>query len=155
MHTVEGFLPVREGEIRFDLATGHATGRVVLDARAATTDNKRRDEKMHGEVIESGKFPEIVFVPSAARGSLDAAGSGTVSLDGTLSIHGAHQPFTVTAGVKMEGEKVTAEGSFKIPYVQWGMKDPSVFVLRVAKEFEVKIAAAGVLSHDASSVTAH
>jgi polyisoprenoid-binding protein YceI len=148
LHTAKGRLPVREGEIRFDLETGRASGRVVLDARGATTENKGRDEKKHAEVLESVRFPEIVFVPSEAQGSLDPSGNGTVALTGTLTIHGAEHPFTVTASVKTQGEKVTAEGSFSIPYVKWGMKDPSVFVLRVAKEVEVRVEAAGTVSPD-------
>jgi len=145
LHKAEGKIPVREGEIRFDLETGHASGRIVLDARGATTDNKGRDEKMHEQVLESARFPEIVFVPTEAHGSLDPSGAGSVSLTGTISIHGADHPFTVTAQVKTEGEKLSAAGSFMIPYVKWGMKDPSVFVLRVAKEVEVHIEAVGSL----------
>jgi polyisoprenoid-binding protein YceI len=146
LHTAKGTLPVRSAEIRFDLETARASGRVVLDARAATTDSEGRDEKMHAEVLESARFPEIVFVPTAARGSLDPNGSGTVALSGTLEIHGTGHPFTVTAKVRTEGEKVTAEGAFKIPYVAWGMKDPSVFVMRVAKEVDVRIEAAGTMA---------
>jgi len=154
MHTAKGTLPLREGEIRFDLETGRAGGRVVLDARRATTENEGRDEKMHAEVLESERFPEIVFVPAEARGSLDASGSGTVVLAGTLAIHGAEHPLTVTASVKTQGERLAAEGSFTIPYVEWGMKDPSVFVLRVAKVVDVHVEAAGTVAPDTGAGTA-
>jgi polyisoprenoid-binding protein YceI len=116
---------------------------VVLDATRAVTGSEGRDKKMHEEVLESARFPEIVFSVEEARGALDGAGSGTVALSGKLSIHGADHPFTVNATVKTQGERLTAEAAFSVPYVEWGMKDPSVFVMRVAKEVAVRIEAKG------------
>jgi polyisoprenoid-binding protein YceI len=146
LHVARGTLPVKEGEIRFDLETGRASGRVVLDASQATTANRTRDEKMRGEVLETARYPEIVFVPAEVRGEIDGEGNGKVALTGTLSIHGSGHPFTVSASIRVRDNRLGAEGTFAIPYVEWGMKDPSVFLLRVSKEVEVHFEAAGGLS---------
>ena len=50
------------------------------------------------------------------------------------------------ADVAIDGDRVTAVGRVTIPYLEWGMADPSAFVLRVEKEVHVEVKAAGTLS---------
>jgi polyisoprenoid-binding protein YceI len=146
LHSAKGRLPLREGEIDIDLAAGTAHGRLVFDAARAETGHEGRDEKMHAEVLESARYPEIVYTVTGAKADLDATGAGTVTLEGAVAIHGSQHPCTVTGRVRREGDRVVAEGNLTIPYVAWGMKDPSVFVLRVAKEVAVRFTAVGMLA---------
>jgi polyisoprenoid-binding protein YceI len=146
LHSAEGRLPLREGEVGIDLAAGTAHGRLVFDAARAGTGNRGRDEKMHAEVLESARYPEIVFTVSGARADLDATGAGSVTLAGTVAIHGSQHQCTVTGRVRREGDRVVAEGDLTIPYVAWGMKDPSAFLLRVAKEVKVRFTAVGTIA---------
>jgi polyisoprenoid-binding protein YceI len=146
LHTAEGTLPMREGEIRVDLESGTASGRLVFDATRAATGNDGRDRKMHEEVLETVRYPEIIYTVTGAKADLDATGAGTVTLEGAVAIHGSQHPCTVTGRVRREGDRVVAEGNLTIPYVAWGMKDPSVFVLRVAKEVAVRFTAVGMLA---------
>jgi len=146
MHAAKGTLPLREGEIGLDLATGTAHGRLVFDATRADTGHEARDRKMHEEVLESARYPEIVYTVSAAKADFATDGTGTVTLQGILAIHGADHPCTVTGRVRRKGDDVVAEGDLVIPYVAWGMRDPSVFLLRVAKEVVVHFTAVGTLA---------
>jgi len=146
LHQVEGRMVVSRGEIRFDTGTGEASGEVVLDARQITTGNEERDEKMHRKVIESGRFPEIVFAAEQVTGDLPTSGEGRIELRGTVTVHGAGHPVTLTARVTREGDHLHAVAAVPIPYVEWGMKDPSVLVLRVAKEVNVALDIDGRLS---------
>lgn len=145
MHSAEGTIALERGEIRFDLATGAAAGEVLLDATSADTDHKGRDEKLHHEVLESAKYPEIVFRPTAVKTEVDERGVGTVTLAGTVTIHGASHEVSVSAALARDGEKVRATGKLVVPYVAWGMHDPSVFVMRVAKAVEVSFDVTGAL----------
>ncbi|MCU0230348.1 MAG: YceI family protein [Acidobacteria bacterium] len=146
LHGVEGRIPLESGEIRFDPTTGRASGKLVFAAAKATTDNEKRDRKMHVEVLESAKYPEAVFVPERIEGLFNNTGLSKLALIGSLTIHGASHPLTVPLDVRAAGSTVTVKGSFVIPYVAWGMKDPSAFLLRVAKEVEVMVESTGALA---------
>ena len=67
-------------------------------------------------------------------------------LAGTVSIHGSDHPVELVATVRRDGDRIVADAPLVVPYVAWGMHDPSVFVLRVAKQVEVRIHAVGTLS---------
>lgn len=143
LHKADGSVPMTAGEIRFDPATGAASGRIVFDATKATTANDGRDRKMHEEVLESAKYPEVVFVPRRVEGLFNNTGVSKVSLVGTLAIHGAEHPLTIPLEVTATPDRVVGTARFKVPYVAWGMKDPSVFLLRVSKEVDIAVEAQG------------
>jgi hypothetical protein len=46
----------------------------------------------------------------------------------------------------IDGADLKAKGRFIVPYVQWGLKDPSVFVLKVAREVGIDLTLVGRLS---------
>jgi hypothetical protein len=49
--------------------------------------------------------------------------------------------------VQVNGDQIHAVGSFVVPYVQWGLKDPSTFVIKVNKEVQVELDLTGTLRH--------
>lgn len=148
LHLVEGSFHLREGEVRFDPRTGAAAGRIVVDARTGATGNGSRDRKMHGEVLESARFPEIVFVPDRFEGTLPESGAGQVKLHGTLSLHGSGHPLTLPATIRRENGRLHADLALAVPFIAWGLKDPSLPFLKVDREVAVKIAARGTLAPD-------
>jgi len=151
LHTVAGSLHVKEGTVHFDPATGQASGRIVLDAGSAETGVARRDKKMHQKILESPKFPEMVFTIERVSGSMNLAGRSDIELHGTLDMHGVRRPMDLVASIKTAGDKVAAVGRVIIPYLEWGMADPSFFILRVEKEVHVEVKASGRLTSDAAA----
>ncbi len=142
-HTVEGSFALKHGFIRYDPATGRASGEVVFDATSGKTGSDGRDSKMHKDVIESARFPEISFRPNHAEGTLARSGDSTLQVRGMFSIHGAEHEVTVPVVVHLEGGAWTAQATFRVPYANWGMKNPSVLFLRVASFVDVQFHAAG------------
>jgi len=142
-HEVHGTMALAAGWIRFDPATGAAAGEIAVDARQALTGNHQRDKKMHDEVLETGRYPRIVFRPDRIEGPIAAAGRSVIRIVGMLTLHGADHPMIFEATVEEDGDRVRGELEMQIPYVEWGMKDPSLFVMRAAKTVTVKVRVEG------------
>jgi hypothetical protein len=46
----------------------------------------------------------------------------------------------------VDGAKCAAKAHLSIPFVKWGLKDPSVFMLKVEKNVEVDLTLVGQLT---------
>lgn len=144
-HEVDGTLGVKSGRIAFDPATGDASGEIAIDLKTAQTGNGSRDKTMHNDVLQTGSFPVAVLRVEKVRGTVQASGTSQVTLDGTLSLHGSDHKVSLPAKVEVKDGRVKAETRLSIPFVDWGMKDPSVLFLRVDKVVAVKVLAEGRL----------
>jgi polyisoprenoid-binding protein YceI len=144
-HNVEGTMAVQSGRIAFDPATGAASGEIAIDLKSARTGNSSRDKTMHQDVLETPKYPLAVFHAEKLTGAVPVSGSGQVTLEGTLSFHGADHKMKLPAKVDVQNGHVQAQTRFPIPYVQWGLHDPSILILRVEKVVSVNVQAEGSL----------
>lgn len=145
-HTVRGSARLVRGAIAFDPGGGRARGEVVVDATSLETGNRKRDRDMHRKVLDSSEHPEIAFAAARLEGEIPASGTAEVVLHGTLRIHGGEHPVALPAGVHVEGDRLAASTRFTVPYVEWGMEDPSFFLFRVEDEVEVELELRGALS---------
>jgi polyisoprenoid-binding protein YceI len=143
LHTVRGSFQVKTGAARVDTATGEASGRIVVDVTSGNTGVAARDRNMHADVLESARFPEAVFSPSRVSGQISLEGESQVEVRGVLRIHGQDRPVVLPTKVKVEGDRVTATATFVMPYVSWGMKDPSTAILRVSDKVQIEISLSG------------
>lgn len=147
LHTVHGTFQLKNGQIHFDEATGKASGTLVVDARSADTDNKSRDKKMHQEILESQKYPEIVFTPQQVHGTFDPQKASQVDVAGTFRIHGQDHDLTMTIAVQPASPtRLQCDTHFTIPYVKWGMKDASTFLLHADDTVDLEIHATGQIT---------
>ena len=131
-HVIEGFLVLDSGEIHFDPETGVASGQVLIDLRRAVTGNRLRDREMHTSVLETEQYPVATFRPNRITGAFVPSGPSELVLAGVLNIHGAEHSMTLPVRVKAAGETVSVETMFEVPYVAWGLRNPSFLFLRVA-----------------------
>ncbi|MGD8440587.1 MAG: YceI family protein [Holophagae bacterium] len=145
LHTVHGEVPITRGTLRFDPEGGDASGEVVLDARGAVTGNKKRDKKMHNDVLRTGEFPDLVFRLTRVDGTLPTDGTAELQLAGSLVLLGEAHDIVIPAEVSRTGADIAGRGAVSIPYVAWGLEDPSVFVMRADKEIQVELEVRGEL----------
>jgi polyisoprenoid-binding protein YceI len=145
LHTVRGTFQVKRGSLQLDPSAGKLTGEIVVDAKSGESGSGMRDRKMHREVLESEKYPEISFRPDRLEGPVASAGKSSVKVHGMFGIHGVDREITVPAEVEMSADHWTAAVHFTVPYEKWGMKNPSTLFLRVNDSVEIDLAAAGVV----------
>ena len=143
LHTVHGTFKLKRGLIKFDPATGHASGLVVVDATSGESGSHARDHKMHKDVLESAQYPEITFAPDQVQGQISAQADSQLQVRGIFNLHGTNHPFTLVVQAHFAGGQLTTDLHFSIPYTSWGLKNPSTLFLRVNDTVDISIHAVG------------
>jgi polyisoprenoid-binding protein YceI len=146
LHTVRGTFKLKNGTLRFDPATGAASGLVVVDASSGDSGNQARDRKMHKEILLSQQYPEMTFTPVRVQGQVAPQGESQVEIQGVIRLDGKDHETRLTAHVQLAGDQLTATTNFVIPYVEWGLKNPSTFILRVSDKVDIDIHVSGRVS---------
>ena len=145
LHSVHGSAATASGSFRLNTESGVMAGEVTVDATTAETGNRKRDKKMHGKVLRTADHPEIVLRVRRLEGELAPQGPSDVTLHGEIEILGQSHRIGIPSHIEIDGGHFTATFEFEIPYVDWGLKDPSTFVLRVAKVVEITVSAEGTV----------
>ncbi|HXP09926.1 MAG TPA: YceI family protein [Acidobacteriaceae bacterium] len=146
LHKVDGTFKLKSGEFIFNPSTGVAEGEILIDATTGESGNRDRDKRMHDEVLESTRYPAIFFHPTQVKGAFKPGETTQqVQAQGTFNIHGADHAMEVPVKVDTAGNTVTATTHFSVPYVAWGMKNPSKLLLRVSKQVEIEVIAKGTI----------
>ncbi|MFN7995826.1 MAG: YceI family protein [Bryobacteraceae bacterium] len=139
LHTVRGDFKLKHGSLFFDPMTGKMGGDLVVDATSGNSGSEGRDRRMHKNILESERYPEIVFSPDRVEGSVAFQGNSQVRVHGIFKIHGVGHEMTVPVQVQMNNGQATVSAHFVVPYVQWGMKNPSTLFLRVSDKVDIDV----------------
>ena len=150
VHTVHGSFTFKKGSVQLDPATGKASGEIVVDATSGNSGNDGRDKKMHREVLESGKYSDIIFRPDRVEGQISQQGTCTVQVHGKLLLHGSEHELTVPVQAELAGDHWTGTAKFRVPFIDWGLKNPSNFFLKVNHAVEIELELKGSLQNPAA-----
>jgi polyisoprenoid-binding protein YceI len=144
LHTVHGTFKLERGFVRIDRNTGRAEGLVEVDARSGESGNSERDAHMHKRVLESKKYPVICFRPERAVGKFNSTSPQVITpqvitVDGIFQMHDQDHPLQIQMAVRSDGNSYSATTHFTVPYVAWGLKDPSNFLLHVNNAVDIDV----------------
>ena len=155
LHTVHGTFTLRSGSVTFDPKSGDASGEILVDATSGESGNHARDKKMHKEILESQRYPEIIFSPKHVMGKLADQGTSNIQVQGVFHIHGADHDLTLSLPVEKSDDAVKTSTRFVVPYQDWGMKNPSTFLLKVENKVSISISSAGHITPAGAASPAH
>ncbi len=149
VHTVHGSFAFKKGTVQLDTSTGKASGEIVVDAASGNSGNDGRDKKMHKEVLESGRYAEVIFRPDRVEGKITPQGIFTVQVHGLFVLHGSEHELTVPVQAEFAGDHWTGSAKFNVPFIDWGLKNPSNFFLKVNHAVEIDLELKGSLQNTA------
>lgn len=154
LHTVRGSFALTAGELVFDPDTGTASGEIRVDARSGDTGIDRRDRVMHEEVLDSQGHPLLAFRPERLKVAERSADALSGRLFGRFEVRGVAHPLAVEFEGKRAGERAEIRVRFDVPWVAWGLPDPSNALLSVDDVLSVQMDAGGTIQPASASAAA-
>jgi polyisoprenoid-binding protein YceI len=89
------------------------------------------------------KYPQITFTARHCDVQMEPDGAFHARLQGVMTVHGADHEMILDAEGHLSGGDIVATSHLSIPYVEWGMKDPSLLLLTVEKNVDIDVATTG------------
>jgi polyisoprenoid-binding protein YceI len=144
---VNGIFHVQSGSIDFDLTASHISGIVIVAAGSGKTGNDSRDKKMNKDILKVDQFATVSFAPKTYNGMIAASGDSTIQVSGVFTLLGTAHDLTIPMQIHLDGTKATAKAQFAVPYVQWGLKNPSFLIWKAENDVAIDLNLVGQISN--------
>jgi polyisoprenoid-binding protein YceI len=144
---VNGTFHVQTGSIEFDRRAQKMSGSVVVAAGSGKTGNDSRDKKMNKDILKVDQYTTVTFAPRTYTGTIASSGDSTLQVSGIFTLLGAPHDLTIPMQVHLDGSRATAKAQFVIPYVQWGLKNPSFLIWKAENDVAIDLSLAGQISN--------
>ncbi|MEK6299486.1 MAG: YceI family protein [Acidobacteriota bacterium] len=129
-------IAIREfsGEVQFTFGTVEPaslqlkikSASLAVTDKVSASDRQKIEGTMRDEVLETGKYPEIVFKSSSVSASKTGDGQYQARIAGELTLHGVTRPLTITAELEFGGSVLRARGGFSLKQSSFEIKPVSV-----------------------------
>jgi polyisoprenoid-binding protein YceI len=143
---VNGTFHLQSGSIEFDRGNPRMSGSVVVLAGSGNTGNGSRDKKMNKEILEVEQHATVSFEPKSYTGAIALSGDSNIQVTGIFTLLGTPHEITIPMLVHLESTTATAKAHFAVPYIQWGLKDPSFLFWKADKDVAIDLSLSGRLS---------
>lgn len=143
---VNGAFHVQSGSIMFDRAAPSMSGSVVVLAGSGKTGNGTRDKRMNKEILKVDKYATVSFEPKSYAGAIAASGDSNLQVTGIFTLLGTPHQITIPMQVHLDGAGATVKAHFVVPYIEWGVKDPSFLIWKADHDVAIDIDLVGTIS---------
>jgi polyisoprenoid-binding protein YceI len=143
---VNGTFHVQSGTIGFELSNPKMSGAIIVAAGSGKTGNGSRDRKMNKDILKVEQYATVSFEPKTYAGSLAASGDSSLQVTGIFTLLGSTHEITVPMLVHFDGANATVKGHFVVPYVQWGLKNPSFLIWKAEDDVAIELNLVGTIS---------
>lgn len=100
-------------------------------------------EHFNENYMESDRFPHATFTGKISEPiNWDQDGVYSVSVTGTLDVHGVKKRYATAATITVKGESVTATAKFDVKVADHDVKIPRIVIKNIAEVVEVEVSAA-------------
>ena len=144
---VNGTFHVQSGSIEFDGSNPKMSGLVVVLAGSGKTGNDSRDKKMNKDILKVDQHTTVSFAPRTYTGVIAPSGNSTIQVSGVFTLLGNPHDLTIPMQIHMDGSKATARAQFVVPYVQWGLKNPSFMFWKAENDVAIDLNLVGQVSN--------
>ena len=144
---VNGIFHLQSGSINFDRTSSHISGIVIVAAGSGKTGNDSRDKKMNKDILKVDQFATVSFAPKTYNGMIAASGDSTVKVSGVFTLLGTAHDLTIPMQIHVDGMQATAKAQFVVPYVQWGLKNPSFLIWKAENDVAIDLNLVGQISN--------
>ena len=126
---------------------GPATLEVAIDSGSlaetssqfSPEDRTKIDDTMHRQVLESDKYPQIIFKGTEVSITGANGREYNARIAGKLTLHGVTRAIAVNARAVVNGSTIQATGEFSVKHSDYGMKRISVAGGTVKVKDDIKI----------------
>lgn len=140
---VNGTFHIKFGSIEFDRSATKMSGSVVVLAGSGKTGNDSRDKKMNKDILKADQFTTVSFAPKMYTGTIATSGDSTIQVSGVFTLLGTAHDLTIRMQIHVDGSKATAKAHFIVPYVQWGLKNPSFLIWKAENDVAIDLTLVG------------
>lgn len=144
---VNGTFHIQSGSSEFDRSNPKMSGLVAVLAGSGKTGNNSRDKKMNRDILKVDQYTTVSFAPKAYTGTIAPSGDSTIQVSGVFTLLGTAHDLTIPIQIHMDGSKATAVAHFVIPYVQWGLKNPSFMFWKAENDVAIDLNLVGEVSN--------
>ena len=144
---VNGAFHIQSGSIEFDRSNPKMSGSVAVLAGSGKTGNDSRDKKMNKDILKVEQYTTVSFAPKTYTGAIVPSGDSTIQVSGVFTLLGTAHDLTIPMQIHMDGSKATARAQFVVPYVQWGLKNPSFLFWKAENDVAMDLNLVGQVSN--------
>ena len=120
---------------------------MVNVAGSGKTGNDSRDKKMNKDILKVDQYTTVSFSPKAYKGTILASGDSAIQVSGVFTLLGTPHDLTIPMQIHIDGSKAIAKAQFVVPYVQWGLKNPSFLIWKAEDDVAIDLSLVGAISN--------
>src|ERR1700749_639807 len=140
---VNGTFHIQSGSIEFDRSNPKISGSVAVLAGSGKTGNGSRDKKMNKDILKVEQHATVSFEPKSYAGTIAPLGDSTIRVTGIFTLLGTPHEISIPILVHLESTTAVAKAHFVVPYIQWGLKDPSFLIWKADKDVAIDLSLTG------------
>jgi polyisoprenoid-binding protein YceI len=116
---------------------------VTVDLSVLQSDERRRDNFIKQDTLQTSRFPNATFVPRDIEGlsvPMPSSGEATFQLSGDLTVRGVTRPVTWQVNASFANDQVSGTATTNVHMSDFGMTPPKVGpVLSIEDELALEL----------------